>query len=150
MKNRILSFPRFPQIDFKHLDAAELLSIMNCFFISELHSAVWNRDVHFLKTLLQNGRGHSQEKNGPWGRNMTALHCAAFKGATECVELLLDKGAYVNARTSDYSWTPLMYAASKGNIECVRLLINRGKGLSLACYLPDQRHLVAGRSCRGH
>src|SRR5947207_4014133 len=57
----------------------------------------------------------------------TPLHCAAWKGHSEVVALLLDHGADVNARNHNDHWgdTPL-HAAAHGNQRAVaELLISR-------------------------
>lgn len=59
---------------------------------------------------------------------LTPLHLAArFSKILEAIELLLDKGANINARDTLFDWTPLHYAASHSNMPSViELLINRG------------------------
>ncbi len=54
-----------------------------------------------------------------------ALPWAAHYGNIECVRLLLDKGADINARSSD-GWTALISAAAEGHATCVQLLLERG------------------------
>lgn len=61
------------------------------------------------------------------GDGWTPLHVAAFFGHSEVVNALLDRGADVNARsTNSMKNTPLHAAAAGGNIELVRLLLERG------------------------
>lgn len=43
----------------------------------------------------------------------------------DIVELLIEKGAKVNAKTK-YNWTPLIYATRLGNLNIVKLLIEKG------------------------
>jgi len=52
----------------------------------------------------------------------TALHHAAFKGQKEVAELLIDKGADVNAKDKN-GGTPLHIASSRGQKEIAELLI---------------------------
>ena len=54
-----------------------------------------------------------------------AIHKSAGEGYTEITELLLDKGADVNARGRD-GITPLMWSAYREDTSCVEELINRG------------------------
>jgi ankyrin repeat protein len=61
------------------------------------------------------------------GDGWTPLHLAAFFGHPEVANALLDRGADVNARsTNSMKNTPLHAAAAGGNIELVRLLLVRG------------------------
>jgi len=54
----------------------------------------------------------------------TALHLAADAGHKQCVELLLDFGASINAQT-DSGFTPLHLACQRGHLELVQLLVAR-------------------------
>ena len=54
----------------------------------------------------------------------TPLHIAAVNGKKEIAELLIDKGADVNAKYD--GWTPLHDAASYGHKEIAELLITNG------------------------
>jgi ankyrin repeat protein len=57
----------------------------------------------------------------------TPLHLAAFFGKTEAARLLLNKGAIVNARsTNPMQNMPLHAAASGRHVEVARLLIEHG------------------------
>ena len=53
----------------------------------------------------------------------TPLHAACFSGSREIVELLLDKGAQIDASDID-GYTPLYYALLGGFMEIVSMLIN--------------------------
>ena len=53
------------------------------------------------------------------------LHYAALKGQKEIAELLIAKGADVNAKY-DRGWTPLLWAAREGHKEIAELLIAKG------------------------
>ena len=55
----------------------------------------------------------------------TALMYAGFGGSGECLKLLLEHGADVNARDSTGK-TALMFAASAGSAYCVELLVKAG------------------------
>ncbi len=65
----------------------------------------------------------------------TALHCAAWVGAAECVRILLEAGADVHARGDDHDSTPLHWACHGSqncpqpvgsHAECARLLLAAG------------------------
>ena len=55
----------------------------------------------------------------------TAMTKAAAEGQKEMVELLLKKGAQIDAR-DNYNWTPLIYAAQRGRTPIVALLLEKG------------------------
>ena len=57
-----------------------------------------------------------------------ALQLAAVKGRTDVLDVLLQLGANVLARSSE-NRTPLMYAAKNGQDEAVQLLMQRGSNL---------------------
>jgi ankyrin repeat protein len=61
----------------------------------------------------------------------TALHDAALAGSRPVVELLLNKGADVNARETETGSTPLHHAASWGRIEVVEVLVKLGADLNI-------------------
>ena len=55
----------------------------------------------------------------------TPLHEACASGHAKIVEILLAKGALVDAHRT-HSWTPLMYAASRDHVSVARLLLEHG------------------------
>lgn len=60
---------------------------------------------------------------------LTPLHRAAIEGSHECLQLLVDLGANVNARNGS-DWTPLHDAVFHGHVSCALILINAGADLS--------------------
>lgn len=57
----------------------------------------------------------------------SALHLAAFSGVPGAVQLLLDRGAEINARArSKFKNTPLQAALLAGQLATARLLLDRG------------------------
>src|ERR1041384_443205 len=57
----------------------------------------------------------------------SALHLAAFSGVPAAVQLLLDRGAEINARArSKFKNTPLQTALLAGQLATARLLLERG------------------------
>ncbi len=51
---------------------------------------------------------------------------AAIKGHLDIVELLVSKGAEINARNTDHNITPLIWAANEGHLSIVRFLLEKG------------------------
>ena len=58
-------------------------------------------------------------------RDETALHLAAANGHTECLELLMNRGASIGARAV-FSRTALHYASFYGRVQAVTMLISLG------------------------
>ncbi|MDC0065918.1 ankyrin repeat domain-containing protein, partial [Verrucomicrobia bacterium] len=54
------------------------------------------------------------------------LHIAALVGSNEIVELLITKGADVNAKEEEEGWTPLFVAVGDGYKKIIELLIANG------------------------
>ena len=61
----------------------------------------------------------------------TALTYAASEGNYQCVRLLIDVGADVNAADSD-GYTALTAAADSGSISCIQLLLKSGARVNAA------------------
>ena len=64
---------------------------------------------------------NARDENGS-----TPLHWAALEGHKDIVELLINRGAEVNATSEIGGWTPLHMAASKNHIQVVSFLIKKG------------------------
>ena len=58
------------------------------------------------------------------GRSQSALHCAVYSNSVATVDLLLDKGANVEAGANSENGTPLYLASSLGNLPIVERLIS--------------------------
>jgi pectate lyase len=87
-----------------------------------LQEAAATGDVNLVKTLLESGTDVDVLDDTFL---KTALHRAAIRGHKDVAELLLAKGAGVNARDWGCA-TPLHYAAEKGHKEIADLLIAKG------------------------
>jgi len=59
-------------------------------------------------------------------KGSNALLYASKHGYDECVELLLQAGATVDAQTTETGATPLMYAAAVGHYTVCAMLIKKG------------------------
>jgi len=83
-------------------------------------------DVNLVRTLIENGTDVDSFDDAFL---KTALHQAAMRGQKEVVELLLAKGAEVNARDRG-CYTPLHYASQRGHKEITELLIAKGSNVN--------------------
>ena len=57
---------------------------------------------------------------------MTPLHLAAEAGSVDAVTALLDKGADVNAKETEWDQTPLIFAAESNRVDVLKVLVQRG------------------------
>ncbi len=67
--------------------------------------------------------------NQAQGDGSTALHWACGYGRRETAELLIAKGADVNAAEGGFGRTPLHWASIRGHKEVVSLLLEKGADL---------------------
>ena len=63
--------------------------------------------------------------NKKFSSNKTFLHRACVQGHYQLTELLLDKGADIEAKDKEGN-TPLMYVSYESNFLIVELLLDRG------------------------
>lgn len=95
----------------------------------DIHDAARNGDVARVKELLEREPGLVNARANPWKE--TPLHCAVDHRHREVVELLIAKGADVNAEDISRQ-TPLHEAAIRGHEEMVRLLLAHGADANAA------------------
>ena len=101
-----------------------------------------------LKTLLDSGTDPDLMN---WQRR-TLLHCLCGSGmphALECAALLLDAGATITARDSEYKSTPLAWAARNNALGMAQFLLSRGAPTNLLSDEPWATPL-AWAERRGH
>jgi ankyrin repeat protein len=90
-----------------------------------LHKAVQDRDVDRVRELLNDG-ADVNVRNANKGRlQYTPLHWAAHYGHLEIAEILISRGADLDAEDPDYS-TPLYLAAEQVHPKVVEFLISKG------------------------
>ena len=87
-----------------------------------IHEAAYDGDVKAVKQHLAAGTDvNAKNKAGA-----TSLSVTVGKGHKEVAEILIAKGADVNAKEDLWGWTPLHYAARSGVKEIIELLIAAG------------------------
>ena len=89
---------------------------------AEIHDAIQHGDIAVVKALLESDPGliTAVDEDG-W----TLLHEAAYGGHSDLVELLLSKGADINAATAK-GVNALGIAGERGHTEIVRILLKAG------------------------
>ncbi|WP_257294499.1 ankyrin repeat domain-containing protein, partial [Endozoicomonas sp. YOMI1] len=103
-----------------------------------LHLAMLNS--HEAATIALIDSGADIDRLAPYKRR--PLHFAAAKGNLNVIEILLDKGADINAG----SRTPLHFAVEHGRHDAIRLLLDRGANIDAqASWLPKVFSLEMAR-----
>jgi len=109
--------------------------------------ALRNKNPEITKLLLQSPRLDANKRSvdydafGEWER--TPLILAAYMGQAEAVELLLQRGAKVNARDRTdrvpeaRGNTALIKAAQRAHTEVIRVLLAQGKGIEVDAQTKD-------------
>lgn len=92
---------------------------------SPLHWACTTGKKRLAEQLLTRARKPIADVNAVEIREKTALHMAATHSRDDIVEMLIQYGANVNAR-SDGGWTPLHNACEKTTEKIVRILLAAG------------------------
>lgn len=85
-----------------------------------LMHAAWKGRLQAVQWLLEHGATLNRS-----GREWSALHYAAFNGHEDVARLLIERGADLDALSTNGS-TPLMMAAREGHITLARMLVERG------------------------
>ncbi len=87
-----------------------------------IFNAAEQGNIEAVKKHLADGVGVNKKDKGGY----TPLHWAAFRGHKETVELLIAKGAEVNAMGFEFAATPLDVAISLNHTELADLLRKHG------------------------
>jgi ankyrin repeat protein len=85
-----------------------------------INEAAQKGDLEPLKTMIKQNPSLVLSKNE---NDMTLLHGAATLGLKNMAELLIAKGADVNAKTDPGAWTPLHWAAGNGHVDVVKVML---------------------------
>ena len=89
----------------------------------ELYWSAQAGDLSQCESFLAIGANVNHVENVEYNR--TPLHAASLNGRTPVVELLIDHGADIEAK-SGIGFTPLHLAAQEGHLATARLLVTRG------------------------
>jgi len=92
-----------------------------------LHQAVLSKNFDEVKKILENTS--DIDLADKLGR--TPLHYAAFNGDLKSAQLLLEKGADINALDNSKQWTPLFFAVFMKHEDMANLLIKEGADQTL-------------------
>ena len=111
-----------------HIDSLKLLhtrgadvNTINRNGFSPLGVAIVNRDEQVVRLLLDYGADPNVKLAG------SPLIIEALRNdSAEILQMLIEKGADVNATREEYGDTPLMYAVAPQQMEAIKLLLSRG------------------------
>jgi ankyrin repeat protein len=123
--------------------------------LNKLIEAIRLREIDQVRTLLDEDGSliKARDESGA-----TALHYAAFDGHREIVELLLDRGAEINSRDSQFGATPagwaIEYLRERGGYLGIELwdfayAIENGDARWVARFLKRFPSLRQGRDING-
>ncbi len=90
--------------------------------ITPLWLAASNGSVEMIDRLLTT----EADVNIPTATGATALMAAAMSGNVEAIDLLVERGAWVNARETENGQTALMFAAWENRPGAIRALVRHG------------------------
>jgi ankyrin repeat protein len=125
-----------------------VLSVPSTFAMEDkqltIFQAAKDGKLEIFKELLADGiDANSTDKYG-----MMLLHWAAGWGYPAIVELLLKKGAHINAIGD--GGTPLHWASYKGNLEVVQLLLEMGADIDCKGYHAQIKGKTALEIAKGY
>jgi ankyrin repeat protein len=85
-----------------------------------INEAAQKGDLEPLKTMIKQNPSLVLSKDE---NDLTLLHGAATLGLKDMADLLIAKGADVNAKTDPGAWTALHWAAGNGHVDVVKVLL---------------------------
>jgi cytohesin len=119
------------------LIAVSAMMLIGCKSIS-LHQAVFDGNIGAIKQHLDAGEEVDAKDNKFVG---TFLHWASGGGQKEIVELLIAKGADVNATDGDGDTALHLAGSTTASIEITELLINKGADVNAMNMSPPGRRI---------
>lgn len=103
-------------------------------FYTDIFTAIWNNNITLVKSFLESEpRLANASDESEYGEGWTPLHYAAYQGNEALVQLLLDKGAHVNA-TNNLGFSPLFYASQREHLSIVSLLLENNADPTIVGY----------------
>jgi ankyrin repeat protein len=113
-----------------------------------LHLAASHGQEKMVKFLLHTGADVNKFDRSGYSKK-TALHWAALKNYPAIVQLLLDAGANIEAKTNNGK-TALMFAAGKGYKGIVQLLLERGADVHARTHRKQTTTALTFAAAHGH
>lgn len=95
--------------------------------LAALVQAVADGDVERARKLLESDPSLARQQHG----GASPLHYAAIHNQRAAVDLLLDHGANVEDRDTEFGAQPIGWANERGHMEMVRYLHSRGTSVTL-------------------
>lgn len=111
----------------------------------DLYSAIRNDSAVGVEQALSREGVNPNYKTDD---GITVLHRAVTQASITIIEMLLEKGAYVNAAGA-LGWTPLHVAAGLGRIAAIYLLIDKGADIHAVDFSAQTPMWVAIRNDNG-
>jgi ankyrin repeat protein len=101
----------------------------------------WVQAVLSKRIWMLGFQKHVNKKNED---GTTALHIAAVRGIEAGVQLLLDQGADIEAKSDKYRQTALHLAVRRRDVSVIQLLLDRGANIdAMDCYGRKALHIAA-------
>ena len=95
-----------------------------------LHSACKNSQISLIKNLLKT----KVNINALDSEGLSPLHLAVIEGNIAVTNLLIDEGANIEIKDSQWKSSPLLYACQNGRLKIVKLLLEKGAAINAKSY----------------